>query len=60
MIIQEMLQLLTTRLEFFMRLFVEHLMICGIAASYAIVIGVGLGVLITEHQKVRTVCHSNK
>lgn len=51
MIIQEMLQLLTTRSEFFMRLFVEHLMICGIAASCAIVIGVGLGVLITEHQK---------
>ena len=43
MIIQEMLQLLTTRSEFFMRLFVEHLMICGIAASCAIVIGVGLG-----------------
>lgn len=51
MIIQEMLQLLTTRSEFFMRLFVEHLMICGIAASCATVIGVGLGVLITEHQK---------
>lgn len=51
MIIQEMLQLLTTRSEFFMRLFVEHLMICSIAASCAIVIGVGLGVLITEHQK---------
>ena len=51
-IIQESLQLLTTRSAFFMRLFAEHLMICGIAAGFAIVIGVGLGVLITENRKL--------
>lgn len=52
MLIHDTLQLMASRPGFFGALFVEHLQIAGLAALLAAVLGVALGVLISEHARL--------
>ncbi|WP_328805248.1 ABC transporter permease [Spirabiliibacterium pneumoniae] len=48
----ETIQTLISRREFFLNLFLEHLLLSGIAAVFSIIIGVLLGALISENRKL--------
>lgn len=48
----EILRLLNARADFFIRLFVEHLVISAISAVFAMIFGIGLGILISQNKKL--------
>lgn len=49
--VQEMLQLYLARQDFFNNLLVEHLQLSAISISFALVIGLALGILIAQQEK---------
>lgn len=51
MLVQEMLQLYLARQDFFNNLLVEHLQLSAISITFALIIGLALGILIAQQEK---------
>ncbi|WP_228109089.1 ABC transporter permease [Terrisporobacter petrolearius] len=50
-ILKEVFQLYIDRSDFFLEILLQHIMICGIAIAIASIIGISLGIIISEFKK---------